>query len=168
MRLLRGDDGWTLAGVAVGGEHGAAYRLDYVVSTDTSWRTRACVVHGAVGARPVAISIERDDSGRWTLDGAAVTVVAGCADVDLSFTPATNLLPIRRLALAVGAGAKVRAAWLRVPALDLQPLEQQYTRTATATYDYESGGTFQRMLTVDSNGIVCDYPTLWVAESAAR
>jgi hypothetical protein len=36
----------------------------------------------------------------------------GCLDIDLGFSPSTNLLPIRRLTLAVGEAATVRAAWL--------------------------------------------------------
>ena len=43
-----------------------------------------------------------------------------CVDVDLSFTPATNTLPIRRLDLRVGDQAEVEVAWLTWPDLDVR------------------------------------------------
>ena len=66
----------------------------------------------------------------------------GCDDVDFSFTPATNLLPIRRLRLAEGARTGVRAAWLAFPALELEPLEQVYAHLDGGRYRYESEGGF--------------------------
>ena len=66
--------------------------------------------------------------------------VAGCVDLDLNFSPSTNLLPIRRLNLSVGQEAAVRAAWLRFPSFILEPLEQLYRRVDATTYRYESAG----------------------------
>src|SRR5690606_5431759 len=101
----------------------------------------------------------------WSLNGEPCPSVAGCIDIDLGFTPATNLLPIRRLALAVGQQAEVRAAWLPFPALALEPLPQLYRRQAEHTYHYESnGGSFVRTLEVDDVGLVVRYPGLWEKE----
>ena len=50
--------------------------------------------------------------------------------MDLSATPSTNTLPIRRLALDVGASREVRAAWIRFPSCEIAPLPQRYTRLA--------------------------------------
>ncbi len=83
----------------------------------------------------------------------------------LGFTPATNLLPIRRLGLAPGQSAEVRAAWLSFPALTLELLEQVYRRTSEATYAYASdGGRFTAELSVSGDGFVTRYPGLWEAE----
>jgi hypothetical protein len=85
--------------------------------------------------------------------------------VDLGFTPSTNTLPIRRLTLAVGASAPVRAAWLRFPELTLESLEQVYLRTAERTYRYESaGGQFVAVLEVGAAGLVSRYGDYWRAE----
>jgi hypothetical protein len=40
-------------------------------------------------------------------NGAAVSAVEGCIDIDLKYSPSTNLLPIRRLNLAIGESAEV-------------------------------------------------------------
>ncbi len=41
--------------------------------------------------------------------------VAVCVDIDLNFSSSTNLLPIRRLDLAIGQDAELTAAWLVSP-----------------------------------------------------
>jgi hypothetical protein len=88
-------------------------------------------------------------------------------DIDLGFSPSTNLLPIRRLALNVGEEAEVRAAWLPFPSLVFEVLPQVYRREGERTYRYESrGGAFVRVLEVNAVGFVTSYPGLWQAESA--
>jgi hypothetical protein len=94
--------------------------------------------------------------------------LAGCVDLDLSFSPATNLLPVRRLALPVGQAAPVRAAWLRFPECRLEPLEQRYHRMDAERYRYESGaGTeiFRAELRVTSVGFVAEYAGRWRVET---
>jgi hypothetical protein len=92
------------------------------------------------------------------MNGTECAAVAGCVDVDLNFSPSTNTLPIRRLQLAVGQTAGVRAAWLRFPSFELEPLEQTYARIAQEVYRYESsGGSFVADVTVDAQGLVIDY-----------
>jgi hypothetical protein len=94
-----------------------------------------------------------------------VPAVAGCIDIDLGFSPSTNLLPIRRLSLAVGVSAAVNAAWLPFPSLVFEVLPQVYRRAGQRTYRYESGGgAFVRVLEVNATGFVTTYPGLWQAE----
>ena len=165
-RLVFHDDQWHLAGTAVFVEAREACRLDYRVVCDASWRTLAASVAGWLGHRAISIELRADGAGRWQLNDADCPAVAGCLDVDLSFTPATNLLPIRRLALPMGEKAAVRSAWLTFPALTLEPLDQQYRRTHVTTYAYESnGGSFSTELEVNGDGFVTFYPNLWEAEA---
>jgi hypothetical protein len=114
----------------------------------------------------VAIEITVDPARQWWINGAVISAVAGCIDLDLSFSPSTNLLPIRRLHLAVGQTAPVQAAWLRLPHFDLELLDQIYRRERENTYHYESaGGAFVTKLLVNAAGFVMDYPGLWTAEA---
>ncbi len=72
-RAARGATGWILFGTAL-------------------------FVHdGTPGRRGVR---HRGGRGIWRVNDAAVPAVAGCIDLDLGFSPATNLLPIRRAANA--------------------------------------------------------------------
>jgi hypothetical protein len=87
--------------------------------------------------------------------------VHGCNDVDLSVTPATNTLPIRRLDLPIGKSESVIAAWVKFPELAVQPLSQRYTRLAKNTYRYESETGFSAEIGVDDLGLVTAYPGDW-------
>ena len=160
---------WQLTGTAVFAEGAVPCRLEYQVTCDPSWRTRHAQLTGWFGTRRIVCTISADAKQRWRLDGRECGVVEGCVDLDLSFSPATNLLPIRRLALPVGQTALVRAAWLRFPECRLEPLDQRYHRVDTAQYRYESGAgaeTFRAELRVTPAGFVAEYSGLWVAEAA--
>lgn len=164
-RLAARGEGWELSGTAVFASEKGACRLDYAVICDGGWRTSSARVQGSIGNRAVDLDVVVDAAGRWRLNGRECPSVAGALDVDLGFSPATNTLPIRRLALAVGARAEVQAAWLPFPSLALQPLPQAYRRDGPATYRYESnGGRFTRKLEVGAAGLVIRYPGLWEAE----
>jgi hypothetical protein len=118
-----------------------------------------------VGEKPIEVELAVDSASRWTLNGAERPEVVGCIDLDLNFSPSTNLLPLRRLGLAVGQEAKVRAAWLRFPSFALEPLDQLYRRIGESTYRYESaGGAFVAELEVNGAGFIIRYPGFWQAE----
>lgn len=115
-----------------------------------------------------AIEVTADADRRWRLNGVECPAVLGCTDLDLNFSPSTNLLPIRRLGLAVGEETGVRAAWLRFPGFELEALEHRYCRLAEDTYRYESlGSGFTADLRVNSAGLVTLYPGYFEAEPAS-
>lgn len=161
-RLTSAAGGHALAGAAALGFGGHPALLRYQVTCAPTWETRTVAVEGWMGGGDVRVHLAVDGARRWTLNGRPAPHVEGCVDVDLGFTPATNTLPIRRLNLAVGESAPVRAAWLRFPEMELTVLDQVYTRLADRVYRYESnGGAFVRELTVDEHGVVVTYPDFW-------
>lgn len=165
-RLTASESRWHLDGAAVFIHEKQPCRLDYRLVCDSAWRTLSGEVSGWVGSERIAVEVLSDSAGGWRLNGEAVAEVEGCQDLDLNFSPSTNLLPIRRLNLAVGQEARVRAAWLRFPSFRLEPLEQVYRRTGEDTYRYESaGGSFTAELRVDVAGFPLEYAGIWVAEA---
>jgi uncharacterized protein len=167
-RLSIRDSTRVLAGTAVFAHDGEACRLDYEVVCNRAWRTLAGRISGWVGSEIISLEIAVS-SHRWYLGGMDCREVAGALDLDLEFSPSTNLLPIRRLNLEIGQEAPVRAAWLRFPGLYLEPLEQVYRRTGPTTYRYESaGGAFSTDLEVDETGFVTLYPDLWRSAAGGR
>jgi uncharacterized protein len=165
-RLFPQGCGWRLTGSAVFASDGRPCQLDYLVVCDADWKTLSGRVTGWIGTDLVEVEVTTE-AGRWRLNGVDCPAVAGCTDLDLNFSPSTNLLPIRRLGLAVGAEATVRAAWLRFPGFTFEPLDQLYRRTGDTTYRYESaGGAFVRDLHVNAAGFVLDYPDFWQLEGA--
>ena len=156
--------GTMLEGAAAFAHDDAPVGLAYSIVCDASWHTRTATVRGFIGARPVDVAITAGEI--WRLNGEEQPQVAGCIDLDLNFSPVTNLLPIRRLSLEVGEEANVRAAWLRFPSMQLEPLEQTYRRLADDRYRYTSAnGAFTAELRVNAEGWVVDYPGAWTRVS---
>ena len=140
-------------------------RLDYRLRCNSQWETLSGRVSGWVGVKAVETEISVGQNRRWQLNGQECPQAAGCIDLDLNFSPLTNTLPLRRLNLKVGEKAEVRAAWLKFPSFEIEPLEQSYSRIDATTYRYESaGGMFVADLKVNATGFVTSYPKFWQIE----
>jgi len=164
-RLVARGSSWLLNGTAVFAHDRQPCRLDYSIICSSAWQTVSAKIGGWVGNDAIDLDIATDAARRWWLNGTECPVVAGCIDLDLGFSPATNVLPIRRLDLAVGQEAKVRSAWLGFPSLVFEEsLDQLYRRTSDETYHYESAdGQFVTTLRVNAAGFPTHY-YLWQVE----
>lgn len=163
--LARSVSGWLLAGTAVFDSDGRACHLRYEVECDDSWRALRASVAGWVGIEAVALTIAAGPGKPWMLNDNVQPQAAGCVDVDLGFTPATNLIPIRRLALEIGEEATAPAAWLRFPDFVLERLDQHYRRTGSNAYAYRAPSTgYAGTLEVAETGFITRYPGLWESE----
>ncbi len=168
-RLFAQDSCWHLEGTAVFPHEQQPCRLDYQIICDAAWQTLTAKVEGWLGSTVIGIQLRADAARRWWLNEVEQPEVMGCIDLDLNFSPATNLLPIRRLDLAVGGIADIQAAWLRFPGFELELLRQQYRRLSETVYRYESaGGQFAADLEVNRSGFVVDYPGIWQGETAGE
>ena len=168
-RLFSEASRWHVEGAALFSHEQRPCRLEYQVLCDEGWRTLSAKVEGWVGNTVVGVQIRTNPNQHWWLNEVEQPDVRGCIDIDLNFSPSTNLLPIRRLDLAVGKTAEVQAAWLRFPSFELQLLPQQYRRLDETTYRYESaGGRFVADLKVDRSGFVVDYPGIWRAGAISK
>lgn len=163
---LEGDEtGWRLDGAAVFQHDGVPARLTYQVACDLAWCSRQGQVRGWLGPHAVEFDITRSADGAWTLDGTVVPGLVGCVDLDFGFTPATNVLQLRRLALAVGGAAAAPVAWLDVSAGTLEILPQRYERRGEGLYWYEAPTVgYTDLLEVTPAGFVRRYPGLWQME----
>jgi hypothetical protein len=164
-RLVPQDSGWQLEGVAVFLHDTGPAQVFYRVQCDLGWRTRQGEVHGWVGARPVSFRIARTLDGQWVGDESVAVSLEACVDLDFGFTPATNLLQLRRVALDVGQSAEVPVVWRDLPANTLRRLDQRYERRTETTYWYEAPAFgYAAMLQVHPSGFIEDYPGLWQVE----
>jgi uncharacterized protein len=156
----------TLGGLVILNYEGRIFRIEYDVTCAPDWQTRSARIQSTEGNKVRRSEIEVDARKRWTVNGKPVVTVDGCVDIDLGFSPSTNLLPIRRLHLVKGVPVRTTAAWVEFPSFKLKPLKQVYKRSNTYTIHYESAdGEFQRDLEVDSHGIVRKYPGIWELET---
>jgi uncharacterized protein len=166
LHLLQHDEGNVSDSVVIGMEQETPFRLWYEIHTDKDWKVRQCTLR-LLGGGNREITLQGDGDGHWT-DAAGIPLSAldGCIDVDISVTPFTNTLPIRRLSLQPGQSADLLVAYITVPMLELKMMQQRYTclehHADGSIYRYESlGSGFTRDLLVDAQGLVIDYPEIW-------
>lgn len=166
--LLWQADGRRLNGQAIFIQDGKPCCLAYEVICDDGWHTQVARVDGFLGLRKLHCAIERGSDGQWMLKGHPQQDVAGLVDVDLGFTPASNLLAIRRFALGVGKTTPAPAAYLTFPRLELVRLEQSYRRLDEARYAYAAPMFgYEEILSISPDGFVVDYPGLWTSVAAS-
>jgi hypothetical protein len=143
------DGGASVRGVQLG----AGHRVDYSLHTDAGWRTMRfdarCV--GADGSVR-HLEVVPSDLGEDVLD------------VDLAFSPLTNLMPVRRTGLAATAGAEdFVMAWISLPELEVTRSAQHYEHVRPGVVRYVDRGEFAGFtadLELDEDGLVVRYPGL--------
>ena len=159
-RLETGPDGLRLSGTVLTAEFGTVLEVRYQVETGPDGRTRRVELELDGGAVRRALLADGAGGWRWE-DGPELAEVAGALDVDLTVTPATNTLPIRRLAgLEVGGATDLQMAWVQFPDLEVIPSAQRYQRLAPDRWHF-STGDFSAELLVDPEGLVLDYSGLF-------
>ena len=140
-------------------------RVEYQLAWDAAWCARELLVRTESAGRVNQLELRGDGRGSWTDgEGAHVSGLDGCIDIDVSVTPLTNTLPIRRLSLSVDERRETLVAFVSVSDLTVVPVTQSYkflegTR-AGGRYLYQSS-TFQAELKVDRSDLVVDYATVW-------
>ena len=117
MGLVRLEEGSSIKveGHEVAVDQGKAWSLSFHVDLDRQWRTRRAQLSVLEDTGQRIRHLEADGEGSWLLDGIPAPKLAGCLDIDIAATPFTNTFVIRRLGLAEGDGAQVRAAWVGPP-----------------------------------------------------
>ena len=145
--------------IRVGSE--GPFEVRYQVRCDQGWRMREVSVIETTGEREVELST--DGEGNWSADGFMVPALDGCVDVDISITPFTNTLPIRRLDLGVGEYEDIDVAYVDATGMKVERARQRYTCLSLGEegglYRYEAPDSgFTADLPVDADGLMLDYP----------
>jgi hypothetical protein len=137
------------------------FAVRYRIECDARLRTRSVTVDMIGSGRTLVLASDGD--GRWTRDGLPMPELGGVLDPDLTVTPFTNTLPIRRLRLSTGQSAEITTAFIDFPALTVVSNPQRYTCLQEGRrYLYEPRASdFKRELEIDRDGLVVDYPDFW-------
>lgn len=149
--------------VVLGTEAGEAFRLHYRLWLNHQWQ----VASFRIGHLPYGTEYRffRDANNFWSradLLGDDDGQWADCTDLDISCTPFTNTLPIRRLKLEIGESAEIQVLYVNCPQIQLEVLRQKYERLSELQYRFTSLETdFTAIITVDEDGFVTDYPELF-------
>ncbi len=157
-RLSRVGDGWMLLGHARWEEPEGEVALDYALRVDDCWRCTGADVTGFRGPAPVAWRITRRGGG-WALEGQAP--VDG-EDLDLGFTPAWMVVPLRRLSLPEARPVTLSTAALGgLGAARLEPREHSFCRQRDGLDHAVPSLSRDARLNVDPGGFVTEDPGRW-------
>lgn len=139
---------------------GKPLEASYLVEADSAWHTRRVRVEVKGGG---VLEILSDGAGHWCrADGTALPELDGCLDPDISMTPFTNTVAIRRLGLKVGEAAEIKVAYILVPELSLRAAPQRYTHLAERLWRFDGLDIdFTADIAMDEEGFVVDYPGLF-------
>jgi hypothetical protein len=142
---------------------GTPLNASYRVETDAAWVTRRVRVE-VKGGR--SLDLLCDGAGHWRrVDGTTLPELDGCIDPDISMTPFTNTVAMRRLGLAIGEAVEIEVAYILVPELSLRAAPQRYTRLADRLWRFDGLDIdFAADLTVDEQGFVVTYPGLFLRD----
>lgn len=166
VRLLLKDQEIVADSVIIGVHNHIPFSLQYNIVCDSNWRVRELFLK-LLSDNGKSINIQSDGQGHWTtITGIPISSLEGCIDIDISATPLTNTLPIRRLGINPGQSAELLVAYVSIPEMELTSDRQRYTCLEShahgALYRYESlESDFSAVLPVDSDGLVIDYPGLF-------
>jgi len=160
--LRKQPDGIVANGVVLGTVEHAPFAVEFQIACDRYWRVKR-VAATALGDQR-RIMLTSDGAGRWYDEsGRLQSRLAGAIDVDLTITPFTNTLPIRRLGLVAGQSADIRPVYIRMPEYDVVTDPQRYTCIEPGRrYRYEAlDSDFVREIDVDEHGLVVTYQGLF-------
>lgn len=165
-RLEQDGGGWRLQGTAVFRHEAGPASITYVVRCNARWETVSGLVRGNLGQRPIDYAVTREGN-IWKLNGSAMPGLEHLVDLDLGFTPATNLQQLRRVPIARDETVELPVAWLDVDAGTLTELPQTYQRRSETAFWYEAPSVgYQELLELAANGFIRRYPNLWEADLA--
>jgi hypothetical protein len=160
--LREGPDEIVAEAAILGTAEDEVFAARYRILCDKSWRVRKVEI-AQIGGDD-ALKLASDGAGNW-VDGSGVPLpqIAGAIDIDISVTPFTNTLPIRRLHLQTGQSAHLLVVYVQLPGLTVTTDRQRYTcLEPDRRYRYESlDSDFTRDVEIDGHGLVVTYPGLF-------
>lgn len=145
---------------------GKPVRISYNIYCNLEWEVSKVDIQ-IFDSKYKNIILQSDDSGNWTTHkGKTIEILKGCIDIDISATPFTNTIPIKRLSLKSGESREIKVVYIDTYNFNLRPVSQRYTCLESnlngGKYRYENlGSGFMAEFFVDKDGLVIDYPDLF-------
>jgi uncharacterized protein len=162
--LLFNDSGnvKTAAGHIIGVSENQPFAVNYRIEINADWKVSAFkIISLDVSARQ--IEMNSDGRGKWFDENSEHREeFDGCFEIDITLTPFTNTLPVKRLNLAAGERKEISVLYIELPEFNIKRVEQFYTKLDERLYVYEGyPKDFRARLPLDENDFVIDYPELF-------
>src|SRR5689334_21390478 len=156
------EDGFGISGKIIAAEGDLPLTATYDIRCDRSWSAQAIVIQQMLSGQLQRLQLARAGNG-WLVDGIHDARLDGCAEPDLGLTPSTNALAIWNLQLGIGQSAEITCAWVKFPALSVEPSVQRYERLEERAYRYTNVASgFTAVATVDELALPVSYERIWL------
>lgn len=165
VRIITEHPGWTVFdSILARQDNGQVLRGGYTLVVDKQWQTLELrfMLESAPGSMQ-GIHLLTEGDGRWTdANEQHIPELDGIHDVDIQWSPLTNTLPLKRLDMNVGDEKDVRVAYISLPKLALQVVDQHYRRVSESAIEFSAPGSTDKFtIEVDNDGYVTRYPDLF-------
>ena len=138
--------------------------LQYKVKTDLQWNLRSFQLHAVVNSIDWVVEGQLTH-GKWSINGQERSEFENLKFIDISLTPFTNSLPIQQLNLQLGEEEPIEVMYIDVVHKELSRVQQSFVKLDKETVRYANvPKDFQADITIDEEGLVVDYPGLFVRE----
>jgi hypothetical protein len=143
------------------------YKVEYLIKTNQNWETILLEIYSRHSDKTQSIRLQSDGKGNWTSNDGNAEQFKGCIDVDLSLTPFTNTLPIKRLRLNQNQSKEIQVIYCNLLEEQIKPVRQKYICLSKTKYHYENiPNDFEATIEVDEEMFVVDYPSLFFRTAA--
>jgi hypothetical protein len=151
-------------------EDAEAYFASYSLATDEAGVAQRLAVRTTRVHGEQYLTVTRSEEDLWLVDyqidqdsRTLRTHFGGALDVDLAFSPLFSALPLRRLSLHLGAAQhELPVVSISLPGLEVGCVRKTYRTVSVGepTVVSVTNDGFTTDLTVDTDGLVIDYPGL--------
>ncbi|WP_160847724.1 putative glycolipid-binding domain-containing protein [Pontibacillus yanchengensis] len=166
VHIIEDDESIIAKGTVLFVEKGQPYQVNYEIEVDQHWITKGVRIQ--LNEAYKELNLQTNNKGKWCLNGNRVKDMDGTIDVDLSVTPLSNTLPIKRCTWREGETKTFQMLYIDIPSFDLKKLKQTYTYIGRdnnqRTFRYTCQD-YKTTISVDEDGFVIEYPNLFTRKA---
>ncbi len=161
LLTIRHNKGFDVHGQVVGTLNEIPMSLSYQVKTDDRWNVRE-VSLVSDGLQLFEVHYRKVEDKWFDARNQHIAEFDGADDIDITVTPFTNTLPIRRIQLQPSESKDIKVIYFDIADMKVYPAHQRYTNLGNNSYRFEHLDTeFLAILEVDDEGFVMNYPGLF-------
>lgn len=136
-------------------------QVSYELVMDYNWHSISVAIE-VKAEKSFKLFLEKKNGKWYDLQGKYYPDLDSAIDVDISLTPFTNTLPIKRLKLTEGKKEEITVVYFDLPEDMFKAVKQNYTNMGKGLYKYENiNKGFTSMIQTNEEGFVVDYPGIW-------
>lgn len=137
------------------------YFVEYVLNIDKEWNVSNFNIEFEINGKRKKITAVKNKN-EWNINGDINIQFTDIDFIDISLSPFTNTLPIRRLKLNGSQEIEIKVIYIDILNGLIKPVNQKYKRNNSFNYKYKNiPNDFEADIDVDEFGLVTFYPALF-------